>query len=117
VGSIIVILCHLTSSTSKMSLVSENINIDPIYIELDSWNVCTNIKEARSPQCIDDTLRTFYRTDSWTLVVQGCTYMIDTLADKTRELILLVSNPGIMSWLEEWKRQTLDMEVENKLEL
>ena len=48
VVSVIVILQHLANSTKKMNLASENINIDPIYIESDSWDVCT--KFQRSPQ-------------------------------------------------------------------
>jgi hypothetical protein len=43
--------------------------------------------------------------------------MIDTFAGKTKELIIMESDPNIMSWLQDWKRQTLDMEVENKFKL
>ena len=39
--------------------------------------------------------------------------MIDTLAGKTKELIIMESDPSMMSWLQEWKRQTIDMEVES----
>jgi hypothetical protein len=43
--------------------------------------------------------------------------MIDSLAGKTRELIIMESDPNMMSWLQEWKRQTVDMETENRFEL
>jgi hypothetical protein len=39
--------------------------------------------------------------------------MIDTLVRKTKELIIMESDLGMMSWLQEWKRQTVDMEVGN----
>jgi hypothetical protein len=48
IGRVIDILCHLTSSIGRMNLAFKKINIDPIYIELDSWDVCTNFKEIRS---------------------------------------------------------------------
>jgi hypothetical protein len=43
--------------------------------------------------------------------------MIDTLTGKTQELIIMESDPSMMSWLQEWKRQIVDMEHENKFEL
>jgi hypothetical protein len=43
--------------------------------------------------------------------------MIDTLTGKTQELIIMESDPSMMSWLQEWKRQTVDMEPENRFEL
>jgi hypothetical protein len=43
--------------------------------------------------------------------------MIDTLTGKTQELIIMESDPSMMSWLQEWKRQTVDMEPDNKFEL
>jgi hypothetical protein len=72
-----------------------------MYTELDSWDVCISFKEARSPQCIDDVMRPFYINDSWTLAVQGYIYIIDTLTGKTQELIIMESDPSIMSWLQE----------------
>jgi hypothetical protein len=56
-------------------------------------------------------------TDFWTFVVQGCTHIIDTLVDKTAELFFLESDLGMMSWLQEWKKKTLDMEAEIRFEL
>jgi hypothetical protein len=61
-----------------MNLAFENTNTNPIYIKLDSWDVYINLKTARNPQCVDDILRTFYKTNSLTLIVQGCTHMIHT---------------------------------------
>lgn len=61
-----------------MNLAFENINTDLIYIKLDCWNVYTNLKRAHNPQYIDNILRTFYKTNSLTLIIQGCTHMIDT---------------------------------------
>jgi hypothetical protein len=69
VGSIIIILWHPASSTSRLNFAIANGTIDPMYTEADSWDVCTNFKEARSPQCIDDIMRPFYINDSWTLAV------------------------------------------------
>jgi hypothetical protein len=43
--------------------------------------------------------------------------MIDTLIGKIQELIIMESNPSMMSWLQEWKYQTMDMEPENMFEL
>ena len=43
--------------------------------------------------------------------------MIDTLTSKTQELIIMERDPSMMSWLQEWKRQTVDMEPRNKFEL
>jgi hypothetical protein len=43
--------------------------------------------------------------------------MINTLTSKIEELLILESDPSMMNWLQEWKRQTLDMEAENKFEL
>jgi hypothetical protein len=43
--------------------------------------------------------------------------MIDTLTWKTKELIIMESDPGMMSWLQEWKRQILNMVAENRFEL
>jgi hypothetical protein len=40
--------------------------------------------------------------------------MIDSLAGKTRELIIMESDPDMMNWLQEWKQQTVDMETENR---
>jgi hypothetical protein len=34
-----------------------------------------------------------------------------------RELILLESDSGMMNWLQEWKRQILDIEAKNRFEL
>jgi hypothetical protein len=49
--------------------------------------------------------------------MQGCIHMIDTLAGKIKELIIMKSDPSMMSWLQEWKRQTVDMEVESRFDL
>ena len=43
--------------------------------------------------------------------------MIDTLARKTKELIIMEIDLGIMSWLQEWKWQTIDMDVESRFNL
>jgi hypothetical protein len=32
-GSVIAILCHPGSSTSKLNLVAQNVSIEPVYIE------------------------------------------------------------------------------------
>jgi hypothetical protein len=101
VGNIIIILRHLTNSTSRLNFTTANGTIDLMYTELDSWDVCISFKEARSPQCIDDVMRPFYINDSWTLAVQGYIYIIDTLTGKTQELIIMESDPSIMSWLQE----------------
>jgi hypothetical protein len=117
VGSIIIVLRHPASSTSRLNLTNANGTIDPVYTEPDSWDVCTSFKEARNPQCIDNIMRPFYNNESWTIAVQGYTHMSDTLTSKTQELIIMESDPSMMSWLQEWKRQTVDMEPENKFEL
>ena len=49
VGCIIIILHHLGSSTLKLNIVAQNVNIDPIYLEFGMWDVCINFKEAQSP--------------------------------------------------------------------
>jgi hypothetical protein len=49
VGSIIVILCHPRSSTSRLNIVGQSVTIDPVFIEPDTWDICTNFKEARNP--------------------------------------------------------------------
>ena len=95
VGSVIVILHHLGSSTLILNLTAQNISIDLVYIEPNTWDICT-----RSPQSIDDIMRFFYNINSSTLIVQGCTHMIDSLAGKTKELIIMKSDPGMMSWLQ-----------------
>jgi hypothetical protein len=117
VGSIIIVLRHPASSTSRLNLVNGNGTIDPMYSESDNWDVCTSFKEARNPQCIDDIMRPFYNSESWTIAVQECTHMIYTLTGKTHELIIMESDLSMMSWFQEWKRQTVDMELENKFEL
>jgi hypothetical protein len=117
VGNIIIVLQYPASSTSRLNFTNANGTIDPVYTEPDSWDVCTSFKEARNPQCIDDIMRPFYNNESWILAVQGCTHMIGTLSGKTQELIIMESNPNMMSWLQEWKCQTVDMEPENKFEL
>jgi hypothetical protein len=100
-----------------MNLSGQNLTIDPMFIEPNSWDVCTSFKDGCNPQCVDDIMRPFYENDSWTLAVQGCMHMIDSLAGKTRELIIMESDPNMMSWLQEWKRQTVDMETENSFKL
>jgi hypothetical protein len=117
VGSIIIVLRHPASSTSRLNLTNANGTINPVYTEPDSWGVCTSFKEARNSQCIDNIMRPFYNNESWTIAVQGYTHMSDTLTSKTQELIIMESDPSMMSWLQEWKRQTVDMEPENKFEL
>jgi hypothetical protein len=97
-----------------MNLSGQNLTIDPMFIEPNSWDVCTSFKDGCNPQCVDDIMRPFYENDSWTLAVQGCTHMIDSLAGKTRELIIMESDPDMMNWLQEWKQQTVDMETENR---
>jgi hypothetical protein len=42
--------------------------------------------------------------------------MIDTLVGKTRELIIMKDDLGMMSWFLEWKHQNLDIETENRFE-
>jgi hypothetical protein len=69
VGSIIIILRHPASSTSRLNLTNANGTIDPVYTEPDSWDVCTSFKEARNPQCIDNIMRPFYNNESWTIAV------------------------------------------------
>ena len=49
VDSVIVILCHPGSSASRLNLIAENVSIDPVYIEPDTWDICTNFKETRNP--------------------------------------------------------------------
>jgi hypothetical protein len=49
VGSFIVIFRHPGSSTSRLNLATQNVSMDHVYIEPNTWNVCTNFKEARSP--------------------------------------------------------------------
>jgi hypothetical protein len=71
VGRITIILRHSASSTSRLNFATVNGTIDLMYTEPDSWDVCTNFKEARSPQCIDDVMKPFYINDLWTLIVQG----------------------------------------------
>ena len=85
-------------------------------MEPDTWDICTNFKEASNPHCIDDIMRPFYDTNSSILAVQDCTHIIDTFAGKTKELIIMESDPAMISWLQEWKQQIVDMAVENKFE-
>ena len=49
-----------------MNFAIENITIDPTYIELDSWNVHKNFKEAQNLH-IDNIIRPFNSIQSWTL--------------------------------------------------
>ena len=49
--------------------------------------------------------------------MQECMHMIDTLVGKTKELIIMESDPGMMSWLQVWKRQMVDIEVESRFDL
>jgi hypothetical protein len=49
VGSILIILRHPASSTARMNLSGQNLKIDPMFIEPDSWDVCTSFKDGRNP--------------------------------------------------------------------
>jgi hypothetical protein len=58
-------------------------------------------KEAHSPQCIDDLMKPFYEDRSSTIAIEGFSHMIDTLVGKTEELIIMESDPNMLSWLHE----------------
>ena len=68
-GFVIVILCHLASSSVERNIVSNNGVIDPICSEPKEWDVCSKYKDTRNPQCIDDFRKSFYEANSWTTVV------------------------------------------------
>ena len=57
-------LCHLANSTLERNIVSDNDVIDPIYSELEEWDVCSKYKEVCNPQCIDELLKPFYEANS-----------------------------------------------------
>jgi hypothetical protein len=61
-------------------------------------------------------MKSFYEGHSWTIVVEGFNHMIDTLAGKTEELIIMESDPNMLTWLHEWKRQMVD-KVDSSFEL
>jgi hypothetical protein len=67
VDSIIIMLHHSESSILRLNFAIGNVTINPMYIEPDSWDVCSNFKEAHNPQCINDILRPFYNYKSWAL--------------------------------------------------
>jgi hypothetical protein len=82
VGSIIIILRHLRSFTSRLNFSAQNVNIDSVYIKPDTWNVCTNFKEAQSLRCINHIIKPFYNINSWTLSIQEFIHIIDMLIGK-----------------------------------
>ena len=99
--SIIIILRHPTNSISRLNFANQNVNIDPIHIEANNHDVCTNFKEAGNSQCIDEIIRSFHNTELWILVVQSYMHMIDTLTGKTNKLIIKENGPGMICWLKE----------------
>jgi hypothetical protein len=117
VRPILIILCHPASLTPEGNIAHGHLAIDHVYTEPDSWDICKMYKEARSPQCIDDLIKPFYEPHSWTIAAQGYSHMIDTLAGKTQQLILLESDPSMVIWLQEWKRQVIDKEEDSTFEL
>jgi hypothetical protein len=82
-----------------MNFSIENVTVDSMYIKLDNWDVYKYFKEDRNLQCIDDLIRLFYSTKLWTLGVQGCIHMINPLAYKASEFIIMESDPGMMNRL------------------
>jgi hypothetical protein len=103
VGSIIVVFCHPANLTFEGNIVAGHTTIDPVYNEPNSWDICKMHRETRSPHCIDDLVKSFYQPDSWAIAAHGFSHMIDTLAGKTQQLILMESDPDMLTWLQEWK--------------
>ena len=93
------ILHHRANSTIERNIASDIDVIDPIYSEPEKWDVCSKYKEARNPQCIDELLKPFYEANSWTIAIEGYSHMVDTLAGKIQDLIIMESNQDMLTWL------------------
>ena len=54
-------------------------------------------KQAHNMQCIDNLMNLFYEDHLWTIAIELFNHMIDTLTNKTEELIIIESDPSILT--------------------